>query len=44
MRANELTSLNMDDPEIKDLVNKLKIIPRVGFLIMTFSALSMLIH
>ncbi|MHA1941941.1 MAG: hypothetical protein ACW97P_09460 [Candidatus Hodarchaeales archaeon] len=44
MRANTLTSMNMDDPEINDLVNKLKIIPRVGFIIMTFSALSMLIH
>ncbi len=44
MRANELTFMDMDDPEIVDLVKKLKFIPRVGFLIMSFSAFSMLIH
>ncbi|MHA1976443.1 MAG: hypothetical protein ACW98F_14890 [Candidatus Hodarchaeales archaeon] len=44
MRAKESASMKLDDPEIKKLLNKIQIIPLIGFLIMTTSALTMLIH
>ncbi|MHA2295977.1 MAG: hypothetical protein ACXAEU_03430 [Candidatus Hodarchaeales archaeon] len=44
MRASSSASLDLEDPEVKDLLKKIQIIPVVGFLIMSLSALTMFIH
>jgi hypothetical protein len=44
MRVQESATIELDDPEVKVLINKIQIIPIIGFLIMTTSALTMFIH
>ena len=44
MRARNEDSLNMEDPAVKELMKKIQLIPMGGFLIMSVSALTMLLH
>jgi uncharacterized membrane protein len=44
MRAANEDSLDLDDPEVKELMKKIQLIPMGGFLIMSLAALTMLLH
>lgn len=44
MRAANEDSLDLDDPEVKELLKKIQLIPMGGFLIMSLAALTMLLH
>ena len=44
LRAANEDSLDLDDPEVKELMKKIQLIPMGGFLIMSLSALTMLLH
>ena len=44
MRAANEDSLDLDDPEVQELLKKIKLIPMGGFLIMSLSAFTMFIH
>jgi uncharacterized membrane protein len=44
MRAANKDTLDLDDPEVKELMKKIQLIPMGGFLIMSLSALTMLLH
>ena len=44
MRAANEDTLDLEDPEVKELIKKIQIIPMGGFLVMSLSALTMLLH
>jgi len=44
LRISTLSSLDLKDPKVNDLLKKIKIIPRVGFVIISLAALTMFLH
>jgi len=44
LRAANEDSLDLEDPEVKELMKKIQLIPMGGFLVMSLAALTMLLH
>ena len=44
MRAATMTSLDPKDPEIAEFLDTIQIIPKIGFIVISLAALTMLLH